>query len=330
MSSARCSPNACARLTGRIPQPGLWGSVAVSRVHVGKLLANGKQLVSLESDNKTLDVPCCLARDGCSVAEVYVLAEVASLPASWRAAFLPHCWSSALPLPAGNAALSAHARKIARAARSPRSAPLRHATASMLRARAASGTVVRPDRAAGTAYIGWRSSCVNCSCTAAQCAGPRAARRDDQALAQRDAPEHGYRLPLSMRPWLVALCSGLAVSEYIDACALRIWWAELRGTPMGARLAPGSNGLGWRAVITARLCTQPGYEHISAWVGAPVLYALVQHATVLVYACTGRIVGCGVVGSWAELLTSSVALGAELASMLCSPAHWRWLAGAVQ
>jgi hypothetical protein len=326
-----CSNKACARFVVRVQKLGLGGSIAVSRVHVDKLLANGKQLVSLESDNKTIDVPCCLALDGCEVAEVYVLADVASIPARWRAALRMHCWSSALPWPAGNGALGAHARRIARASRSHRSAPERNATASMLRALAASGPVVRPDRAAGTAYIGWRSSWVDCSCTAAQCAGPRAARLDDLALAQRAAPEPGYRLPLSMRPWLVALCSGLAVSEYIDACALIIWWAELRGTPRGARLAPGSNGLGWRAVSTARLCTHPGYEHISAWVCAELLCVLVQPATVLVfYACTGRIVWCGVVGSWAELLTSSVALVAELAEMLCSQAHWHLRAGAVQ
>lgn len=275
MSSTRCcSHKACARFAVRNSQLGLGGSIAVSRGHVGKLLANGKPLVSLEPDKKTIDVPCCRALDGCSVAEVYVLAEVARLPARWRAAFLSHCWSSALPLPACNAARGAAfaARRIARAARSHRSAPVRRATASMLRALAASGTVVRHDRAAVTACIGWRSSCVDCECTAAQCAGPRA-----------------------------------------------------------ARLAPGSNGLGWRAVSTALLCTQPGYEHISAWVGAPLLCAPMQPATVLVlYAWTCRIVGCGVVGSWAELLTSSVALGAELAEMLCSPAHWHLQAGAVQ
>lgn len=260
-----------------------------------------------------------------------MLAEVASFPARWRAAFRPHCWSSALPLPAGNAALGAHASRIARAARSHRSAPERHATASMLRALAASGRVVRADRAARTASIAWRSYCVYCECTfAAQCAGPRSARLDYQALAQRAAPEHGYRLPLSMRPWRVALCSGLAEAEYIGASTLIIWWAELRGTPIGARLALCSNALGWRAVSTAWLRTQPGYENISAWVGSKLLGALGQPATVLVfYACTGRIVGCGVVGSWEELLTSSVALGAEWAEMLCSQEHWRWLAGAV-
>lgn len=324
-----CSHKASARFAVRIPKLGLGGSIAVSRVHVGKRLANGMQLVSLESDNKTIDVPCCLALDGSSVAEVYVLEEVDRLPARWRAAFHQHCWSSALPLPACNPALGTHDRRMARAARSHRSAPERHATALRALAWLASGTVVHPDRAAGTACIGWRSSCGDCECTAAQSAGPRAA--SDQALAQRAAPEHGYRLPLSMRPWLVALCSGLAVSEYIDAGALIIWWAELRGTPMGARLALGSNGLGLLAVSTARLCTQPGYEYISAWVGAALLCALGQPATVLVfYACTVRIVGCGVFGSWAEQLISSVALGAELAEMLCSPEHLRWRAGAVQ
>ncbi len=54
------------------------GRIAVSRVHVGKLRANGKPLVSLEYDNQPIDVPCCLALDGCSVAEVYVLAEAAA------------------------------------------------------------------------------------------------------------------------------------------------------------------------------------------------------------------------------------------------------------